>query len=144
MTPPARVTGTFAPSTGTILKERVKELTCLYAIAQISGKPNAALPDRLQGVANILPTAWQRPKLASVRITLDGMPFNSKRRLCPGPHQKASLIVRGVCRGLIQIGYPPSPQDEQKLIFLDEEQRLLDEVARQVSLMVDHKETAAE
>ncbi|MCC6738284.1 MAG: PAS domain-containing sensor histidine kinase [Planctomycetia bacterium] len=142
--PDSPAAGESVPSLDTALQERVKELTCLYAIAQISGKPTASLPDVLQGVVDILPTAWQFPHLASARITLDGTQFNSKTRLRSGPRQKASLVVRGFSRGTVQLGYAPSAKSGRGSPFLDEERRLLDEVARQVSLIVDRKETAAE
>ena len=32
------------------LRERVKELTCLYGIAQIAGQPGISLEDILQGI----------------------------------------------------------------------------------------------
>ena len=127
------------------LRERVKELSCLYSIAQISGKPTASLAEVLQGVANILPTAWRLPNLASAQITLDDNRFNGRRRpLAAGQYQEAPVVVRGFHRGSVRIAYPVSAQVDARRPFLEEEQRLLDEVARQVSLIVDRKETAAE
>jgi signal transduction histidine kinase len=127
------------------LRERVKELTCLYAIAQISGRPTASLEEVLQGVVKALPPAWQFPDLAAAQIVLDRAVYRSGgRRLSAGRRQKASLVVRGVNRGVVEVGYPPSTRPSMQSPFLDEEQRLLDEVARQVSLIIDRRETAAE
>lgn len=127
------------------LRERVKELTCLYAIAQISSRPTANLEEVLQGVADSLPPAWRFPSVAAAQIVFDGKVFSGGRRLSAGPRQKAALLVRGVSRGVVQIGYPARPpRSRPRSPFLDEEQRLLDEVARQVSLIVDRRETAAE
>lgn len=135
-----------APAHGSeaALSERVKELMCLYGIAQVSANPASTLPEVLQSAADILPRAWQFPDLASARITLDESRFGSRRPFAQGASQRAGLIVRGVHRGTIEIGYPPSLQSGNAAVFLDEEQRLLDEVARQISLIVDRKETAVE
>jgi len=133
-----------ARSADTALRERVKELSCLYSIAQISGKPTVSLTEVLQGVADVITAAWCFPNLASARISLDNGQFNGHRPLASGPRQEASLVVRGVHRGAVQVAYPPSAQRAAESPFLEEEQRLLDEVARQVSLIVDRKETAAE
>jgi two-component system, NtrC family, sensor kinase len=130
--------------TQTALRERVKELTCLYAIAQVSGKPGVTLDEVLQGVVDVLPTAWQFPNIASTQITLDGVRFGSRKQLAPGARQEAPIVVRGLHRGMVHVGYPPSFKPGPGRSFLDEEQRLLDEVARQVGLIVDRKETAAE
>ena len=54
------------------LRERVKELTCLYGIAQIAGQPGASLNEILQGIAELLPPAWQYPEITFAKITFDG------------------------------------------------------------------------
>ncbi len=133
-----------ARHTGVALKERVKELSCLYTIAQISANPAASLKDVLQRVANALPAAWHFHTHATARIALDAARFSSQRPFAAGPRQEAALIVRGLHRGSVQVAYPASARFDHGSHFLKEEQRLLDEVARQVSLIVDRKETAAE
>ncbi len=126
------------------LKERVKELSCLYSIAQISANPTASLKEMLQGVVNVLPSAWRFQSIASAQISLDEQRFTGKRPLVASPRQAAPLIVRGLQRGSVQVAYLPSARLDKHAPFLKEEQRLLEEVARQVSLIVDRKETAAE
>lgn len=127
------------------LRERVKELTCLYAIAQVSGRPTSSLPEILQAVVDALPAAWQYPGRAAAQITLDGACFSSRKRLRPGARQEeVPLVVRGVTRGMVRVGYPAAVGHTHGSPFLAEEQRLLDEVARQVSLIIDRRETATE
>ena len=55
----------------TALRERVKELTCLYQLAQLAERPEATLQDILAGVVDLLPTAWQYPAIARARVVLD-------------------------------------------------------------------------
>lgn len=129
---------------GSALRERVKELSCLYSIAQISGSPSASLEEVLQGIANMLPSAWRFPDLAAARIVLDRRGFSSRYWRTGGPCQTAALVIRGVDRGTVQIIYPTLPPSQLDLPFIEEEQRLLNEVARQISLIVDRKETTAE
>lgn len=133
-----------ARNTDAALKERVKELSCLYTIAQLSANPTATIKEALQGVANALPSAWHFQGIASAQISLDGEQFTGRRPLASGPRQEAPLTVRGLHRGFVQVTYPQSTQFGAGSPFLKEEQRLLNEVARQVSLIVDRKETAAE
>ena len=126
------------------LRERVKELTCLYAIAQIAGRPNATLAEILQAVVAALPPAWQSPDLVAARIRVDDTSFSVGPDLGSGLRQQSLLVVRGVARGSVLVGYPQTPDPDGARQFLDEEQSLLDEVARQVSLIIDRRETAAE
>ena len=51
------------------LRERVKELTCIYSIADLIGKePN--LEKVLQGIADLVPDGWFYPDIACARIIL--------------------------------------------------------------------------
>lgn len=127
------------------LRERVKELTCLYLISQISSKPAPSLNDILKEVVDVLPTGWQFPEHAAAHIMLDDDEFSAHS---DGPthtsRQTAPLVVRGTVRGCVEVFYPRPPETGSATTFLPDEQRLLDEVARQVSLIIDRKETATE
>lgn len=122
------------------LSERVKELTCLYSIAQLCSKPTASLPEILQSIAESLPCAWGYPEHTAARIILDGREYCAGRPWRDGPCLKAMLVIRGSTRGSIQVAYVRRTPKQ----FADEERRLLMEAARQVSLLIDRRETAAE
>lgn len=126
------------------LRERVKELTCLYTIAQISGNPTLSLGEILQGVVDLLPAAWQFPDAAVARIDLDGKAFGAGSRRERTECQQAPIVVRGAARGCVEVGYTAALEPRGANVFLPDEQRLLDEVARQLGLVVDRKETASE
>ena len=53
------------------LRERIKELNCLYGISHLveSGK---TLPEILQGTADLVPGSWQYPQITSCRIVVEG------------------------------------------------------------------------
>lgn len=51
------------------LQERIKEMDCLVAIAQMSQKPDLALEQFLQKSVELLPLAFRYEKLASARLT---------------------------------------------------------------------------
>jgi hypothetical protein len=53
------------------LREQVKELTCLYGIAQVAEEPALALGQVLQRIVELLPPAWQYPENAAARIIVD-------------------------------------------------------------------------
>ena len=41
------------------LRERVKELTCLYSLAQLVERSGISVAEILQGAVELLPPAWQ-------------------------------------------------------------------------------------
>ena len=122
------------------LRERVKELTCLYAISQIAGQPDISLKEILQGIADILPPAWQYPEITFARITFDGVSYTS-RTFHEGCHrQTADIIVDGVSRGTIEMVYAEQKPQADEGPFLKEERNLINAVAKQMALIIDRKE----
>ena len=64
------------------LRERVKELMCLYGIAKIVEQGNLPLEEILPGIVNLLPPAWLYPDIASARIFPKDLPGNSGNPNC--------------------------------------------------------------
>ena len=118
------------------LRERVKELDCLYGIAQLSQRPGLALDDQLREIVELLPPAWQYPELTAACITLDGRAF-ATAAFEPTPWlQSAGLRVAGALRGSVQVAYLREMPAFGEGPFLLEERSLIDEVAHQVALLV--------
>ena len=124
------------------LTERVKELTCLYGIAQIAGQPGMSLDEVLQSVVELLPAAWQYPEIASARITLDDTAYETPG-FREGPQkQTAAIVVSGSARGAIEIVYVEQKPELDDGPFLKEERNLIDEVARQVAIIIERRQAA--
>jgi two-component system NtrC family sensor kinase len=126
------------------LQERIKELTCLYQIAQVMEHPQTSLDEVLRSVVEALPPAWQYPDIASARIIFDQRIFVAPNFRDSGYIQKADLVVQGKWRGSVEVVYAGEKPDIHEGPFLKEERRLIDTIARQVSLFVEQKETEEE
>jgi len=50
------------------LRERVKELTCLYGIDQVREREDLSLAQTLQAIVELLPPAWLCPQITRARI----------------------------------------------------------------------------
>lgn len=122
------------------LRERVKELTCLYGIAQIAQQPGLSIGQSLQAIVELLPPAWQYPGDACARILLGGQSFVTadfqETRFC----QSAEIIVGGKARGLIEVIYRRDKPHFAEGVFLKEERSLIDTVAQEVALIVERRE----
>ena len=126
------------------LRERVKELTCLYGIARVVEQPGLSLDGVLQRIVGLLPSAWQYPDVTVAAITLD-----RRRHVGPGfcahvQRQSSEVLVRAAPRGLVEVVYLEEKPDLHEGPFLAEERSLIDEVARQVGLFVERREGAEE
>lgn len=125
------------------LRERVKELTCLYGIAQIASNPALSFERQLEEIVRLLPAAWQYPHRASARIIADGVRFETGR-VKDGPYrQEAPIRAGGRDRGAVEIHYDDGKPFLQRSPFLDEEQRLIDNIAGQIAHMIERQEAAA-
>lgn len=128
------------------LTDRVKQLTCMYRIAQLAAEPNLSLPDTLQALVELLPPAWRYPENTAARITVDDRLYTSRDDVVPGPHcLSRELRVRGVLRGRVEIFYADWDPLKDKLNplrttpFQDEEHALIDGVMRACASIVDQK-----
>jgi two-component system NtrC family sensor kinase len=123
------------------LRERVKELTCLYGIGRIAQLPGVSLGDAIQQIAELLPPAWQFPDIACARIILDGRVFATSGYQEGSYRQTAELTIDGKERGLIEVAYLKEREEFAEGPFLPEERSLIDTVAREVGLVVGRRET---
>jgi len=125
------------------LRERVKELTCLYGIAQVTETPGISLEDMMRRIVALLPPAWQYPD-AIARILLDGQEYSTGSWLGSEQTQRAGILVKGQSRGSVEVAYPEAKPERDEGPFLREERHLIDAVARQVGFIVERRQTQVE
>jgi len=126
------------------LRERVKELTCLYGISRVADRPEASLDEILQGIAELLPPAWQYPEAARARIVLDGRAYSAPG-YCDGPHrQSADIVANDARRGVVEVTYAEQKPEANEGPFLTEERKLIEAVAREVAQIVERRQVQAE
>ncbi|MFH0980783.1 MAG: ATP-binding protein [Planctomycetota bacterium] len=122
------------------LRERVKELTCLYGIAQVAEQADLPLEDMLQRIVKLLRPAWQYPEVAAARIVLDDRPYASPGFRQSRYQQSADIVVAGCRRGVVQVVYLDERPEFAAGPFLKEEEKLIGAVAREVALIAERKE----
>jgi DNA-binding CsgD family transcriptional regulator len=114
------------------LRERIKELNCLYGISQLAERNMHSLERLLQELTDFLPYSWQYPEVARARILFQGKTYLSKEFDITNWRQAAQIYMYHEAVGEVAIFYleecPPSDEGP----FLKEERALLDAVAEQV------------
>ena len=128
----------------TALRERVKELTCLYSLAQLAERPGITLEGILQGIAELLPPSWQYPEITAAQIALDGSCYGTPQFKQGLQMQSVDIVVSGRRRGSVDVVYFEEKPELDEGPFLKEERSLIDAVARQIALIVERRQAADE
>jgi two-component system NtrC family sensor kinase len=123
------------------LRERVKELKCLYDLSRIAWEADNDLEAIVRRTLEILPSAMQCPAQAEASITIDGIVASTRGFAECIDKISSPLTVGKTKRGQVSVGYTRSKND-QRVLFLPEEKKLLKTVAREFALMI--KRAAAE
>ena len=126
------------------LRERVKELTCLYSIARVIEDNGDNLDAALEQIAKTLPPAWQFPHLAVARIVLDGTEHATGDIGAARSRQVANIVINGVCRGTVEVGYFQEVSHTAGEQFLEEETHLINAAAKEVGKFVSRREASVE
>jgi DNA-binding CsgD family transcriptional regulator len=114
------------------LRERIKELNCLYGVSQLAERHMYSLDNLLQELANFLPYSWQYPEITCARILFKGKTYTSDGFKVTNWRQSSRLYMYHEAVGECDIFYLEEcpPADEGP--FLKEERALLDAVAERV------------
>jgi signal transduction histidine kinase len=126
------------------LRERVKELTCLYQIAQLVERPDISMDEILQGIVEILPPAWLYPQITQARIILDDKIYQTPNFQGNRQKLKAHITVDKKQRGLVEVVYSEEKPEIDEGPFLKEERNLINEIARQLAHRVERRQAEAE
>jgi len=110
------------------LEQRVKELTSLYEVAG-SVRRFEKRAELFNNIASLIIPAWQYPEIARVRVFFDGKEYAPVPFARTPWKQSSDIVVDGKVFGSIEVYYLEERPDSDEGPFLDEERKLLDELA---------------
>ena len=131
--------GLIYQSAQAALRERIKELTCLFGITRIGEEKGISIDGLLEKTANLLPPAWQYPEFTAAAITYDGRRFATAGFTDDGQKQSADLVVRGERRGSVEVVYTRKMPDVDEGPFLIEERGLITSVAAHIGMIIERR-----
>jgi DNA-binding CsgD family transcriptional regulator len=111
------------------LAERMKELACLHAIADLFAAPGVTLPRALAEACRALHSAFQYPDRLAVQIVFRGKSFQSRNFRDAGPCLSAPLQPHGRKAGSVTVRYVAGLPRGGSPPFLPSERRLLRSLA---------------
>jgi two-component system, NtrC family, sensor kinase len=127
------------------LRERIKELKCLYALSKVAWEADNDLSAIVSKTLEILPKAMQYQALAEASITVNGKTYSSSN------FGKCKHVIDSAFKvdsknfGKVQIGYrTDGRKHDVKPAFLQEEKNLLKAVSRELSLFIKRASVEAD
>ena len=129
----------FGNKTGSLSKdkewekdERVKELTCIYNIAELI-ESSETVKEFFNKLPRYLSAGMLHPEEVVVYSNYNGVEYGQKPS--SSNYISAKLTVWNQDKGEIQVGY-----HDDSIKLLPEEQKMLDEIGRMLNLALDRKE----
>jgi signal transduction histidine kinase len=115
------------------LRERIKELSCLYALSNLISRQLLNPEMLFEEAVELLPPAFQFPEITRGRLV-----FAEKQYMtCPFQETpwrlKSDILVRGEKAGFVEVFYSEKKPELDEGPFLREERQLLDEFATRLA-----------
>lgn len=118
------------------LKERLKELKCLYDISKLFEESGNSLEHILQKSVELIPPSWQYPEITCARLTLDDEEFKTENYEESEWELKSDILVDGEKRGSLEVLYLEERPENDKGPFLKEERHLIEAITKQLSKII--------
>jgi PAS domain S-box-containing protein len=120
------------------LSERVKEINCLYSVCYYVEKQYSKLEEKLQSIADLIPSGWQYPEIACARIILEGKEYKTDNFIETPWKQVGEIIVHNERIGTVEVCYLEEKPASGEGPFLKEERRLINAIAVELGEMIGH------
>ncbi|MEN6374566.1 MAG: PAS domain S-box protein [Smithella sp.] len=125
------------------LRERIKELNCIYSIADLINKTDC-MGEIFQGTVNLMVQGFQYPEIACARIKLGDREFKTDNFKETKWKMSADLIAQNKPVGLLEIYYIDERPIRYEGPFLKEERSLLNIIATRMGIVTErHQENDA-
>jgi len=123
---------TEQPKVENALRERIKELNCLYGVSQLSERHFNSLDDLLEELVNFIPHSWQYPDITCARIVFKENTYKSEGFKVTEWRQSSRIYVYSEPVGEVAVFYLEERPPADEGPFLAEERALLDALADQI------------
>ena len=111
------------------LKERVKELKCLYGLTDIVKDKKLSFGDSLQKIVELIPPSWQYPEITCAKITIENKEYKTHNFQTTKWVQKSDIIYDDKKIGVIEVFYLKEKPEIDEGPFLIDERRLIDAIS---------------
>ena len=126
------------------LKERVKEIKCLYNISSLRDGTNFSLDEILQGIVDFIPSAIQYPEIACARMLFNRYDFTTKNFKDTKWKLSQEIKVNDERIGALEVCYLEKKQELEESPFIEETKNLIASIAESIAQIVEREWAEAE
>jgi pyruvate,water dikinase len=121
------------------LRERVKELNCLYRVEELFSRPELTLRELLEATVAAIPPGWLFPEVCEAEIVAGDVVARTPGFRHTPWSMSADIAVDGETFGRITVCYREERPPPAEGLFLAEEQKLLTTIAERISGRMHHE-----
>ena len=122
------------------LREREKELNCIYRVIQVLRRDDLAIEDVLRKAVREIPRGWSYPGICMARIIFEGTDYTTPVFHPTRWYQRAEVVVDENVSGEVRVYYARNITGDEENLFLPEEQHLLNTLAEQISIFIFNRQ----
>lgn len=121
------------------LRERAKELNCLYGIEEILSRSGSSLPEIFRAIIKTVPSGWQYPDICQARIVFQDTEYKSDSYVHSECSDSAGIRIEDNVEGFIEVSYTREVPASENGCFLQKERKLIATIADRIGQTVFHR-----
>lgn len=122
-----------------ILKERAKELNCLYQVEEILSNSQLSLAEVFKGIIKVIPSGWQFPEICQARIVYNNISYQSPNYKASTWLDSSDIKVENQTVGKVEVSYTKKVPWREGSYFLDKEHQLIQTIADRIGQVILHR-----
>ncbi|MGE5614233.1 MAG: PEP/pyruvate-binding domain-containing protein [Bacillota bacterium] len=122
------------------LKEREKELNCLYMVDEILGNQQLSISELFEGIIRVLPSGFRFPELCQAKIVYNNQCYKTPGFIDSPISKTYAVKADGKDIGLIQVVYTKTVPKTEEGYFLEKERMLIRAVADRIGQMIIYRQ----
>ncbi|MDX9868048.1 MAG: PEP/pyruvate-binding domain-containing protein [Kiritimatiellia bacterium] len=122
-----------------LLRERAKELNCLYQVEELLGNGTLPLAEIFRSLITVIPYGWQYPKLCQVRIVYEDAVYEPASYTPTRWSETVPIKEEERVVGLIEVSYVSEVPASREGFFLQKEIKLIRTIAERIGQTSFHR-----
>jgi len=122
------------------LKERAKELNCLYNIEEALNERDTTVDAAFKKIVEAIPGGWQHPEITEAKITYREKVYKTKGFVYTPWLLSEPIVVQGMEMGAVIVAYSEDKASKNETPFLKEEIKLLKTIADRLGHFILHQD----
>ena len=121
------------------LRERAKELDCLYKVEELLASETRPLPDIFGDIIATIPCGWQYPRFCQAKIVYEDVVYEPPNYVKTPWTDSAPIKVEDRSVGFVEVSYVSEMPASGEGLFLEKEHKLICTIADRIGQTVFHR-----